>query len=172
MSSSASTRTVFRQLLKQRPNSAMKTKTLLLHDHHRRRDRPLKGRKHASELRHALRIQLLPRTLYEQPEVSVERIDEQATREIALELGGAATQHQPAGPVWLPHSLEQRGLANSRLADELYNGWRSLLLNRTQQLLDRLALTLPADEPHTAPVHVNYLCQEPSLIPPAFRRKT
>jgi hypothetical protein len=105
-------RTVFRQLLKQRPSSAMKTKTFLLHDHHRRRDKPLHGRKHPSELRHALRIQLLARTLYEQPEVSVERIDEQAIREIALELGGAATQHQPAGPVWLPHSLEQRGLAN------------------------------------------------------------
>jgi hypothetical protein len=159
------------QLLEQRPNRAMKSEALLLHDHHRRRDEPPQCREHTRELRKAVRIQLLARPLCEQYQMSVERVDEQAIGEIALELGGTATQHQPPCPPRLPHSLQQSGLANAGLADKLEHSRRPLLLDGTQQLLDRLALSLSADSARTTPLHASCL-QKPSLIPPASKRNT
>jgi hypothetical protein len=77
----------------------------------------------------------------------VERINEETIRKIALELGGPAAKHQSARRSWLTHGLEQRGLANARLSNDLKHRGRALLFDPTEHPLDGLALSLPNNDP-------------------------
>ena len=72
------------------------------------------------ELGHQALVQRPQERGLQRAQVVVERVDDQPERDVALELGGAALEHQVAPVLALAAKLrEQPGFADARLADEL-----------------------------------------------------
>ena len=132
-------RLALRQRLQQAPHSAMGAVALDLEPTARRPSRRQRGQ-HERELRPHVLVHAVQAARLEAAHVLVERIDEHAERQVALELGCAAREHEPAARVGSgAQLLEQRRLPDPRLADDFEHG-RSVPRELGQHRLQRLEL--------------------------------
>ena len=81
--------------------------------------RPVATRQRREDLRElaeCVLVEIAELVRREAPQVLVQRIDEDGEGQLALELGGAPREHEPAAPVGAQPQLgEQTGLADPRL---------------------------------------------------------
>ena len=144
-------RLVARERLEQPADGTVRAVALVLQPVSGRAAGRLERREHVGELRHRLLVEVRDRLRSEPVDVLVERVDEDPERQLALQLGRAAGEHDVAQRLGaLAELAEQARLADPRLAHERERAGASArevvehvghdleLCGPPDQLLDRL----------------------------------
>ena len=130
--------------LQQPPHRAVRTEAVVLRPG--RRGSARERRQHLAELRADVGRERVEPPRLERLHVVVERVGEDAEREVALELGGASREHeQPALLAARLERVEQAGLADAGLADD-GQGAGAPPLQPDQRVVDGRELSRSPDE--------------------------
>ena len=134
------------ELLEQRAHGAVAAIALVLERDLAVARQRRQGRKHVRELRAHVVLQAGEARRAERSHVLVERVHEDRERQVALQLGSRACEHQVPLCVRARAELgEEAGLADSRLADD-QDGDRAALVELRQRPIERAQLLGAPDE--------------------------